>query len=133
VAQFYGLIKGARGEASRLGHKTSGMDATAASWEGSVSVRLWHDKKTGRDMARVSLEPWHGSGVSRGLYYGPVSGATCECNDAGCKAHQGQATCSKPVYETLYRSDMEDNTGVEFCSDCAEDAAGSGVFTSREN
>ena len=74
MAQYLAAIKGQRGEASRLGSKRSGMDATVASWEGSVSVRLWHDAKTGRDMARVSLEPWHGSGSSRSLYYGPVSG-----------------------------------------------------------
>src|SRR3989442_13191521 len=73
MAHFLAAIQGHRGEASRLGTKKSGLDATAASWQGSVSVRLWHDAKTGRDMARVSLEPWHGSGVSRGLYYGPVT------------------------------------------------------------
>ena len=132
MAHFLAAIQGHRGEASRLGTKKSGLDATAASWQGSVSVRLWHDAKTGRDMARVSLEPWHGSGVSRGLYCGPVSGATCECTDAGCKTHRDVAECSKPVAQTLYRCDMDDNTGVEFCSDCAEDAASSGVFATRE-
>src|SRR5467141_3221312 len=115
MAHFRAVIQGARGEASRLGTSASGLDATAASWEGSVSVRLWHDKKTGRDMARVSLEPWHGAGVSRSLYYGPVSGAQCECSDPGCKTHRDVSDCSKPVYQTLYRCDMDDKTGVAFC------------------
>src|SRR6266516_83706 len=121
MAQFWGTIKGARGEASRLGHKASGLDTYAASWQGAVSVRLWHDAKTGRDMAQVELTTHHGAG------------ATCECTDAGCKAHRDVAECSKPVYETLYRCDMEDNTGVAFCGDCASDAMESGVFATRED
>jgi len=133
MAQFWGTIKGARGEASRLGHKASGLDTYAASWQGAVSVRLWHDAKTGRDMAQVELTTHRGAGVHRSLYRGPVSGATCECTDAGCKAHRDVSECSKPVYETLYRCDMEDTTGVAFCGDCASDAMESGVFSSRED
>lgn len=74
MAHFIGYIKGARGEASRLGHKSSGMSTTAASWQGAVDVWLYHDEKTGTDMARVSLKPWHGHGIARELYDGPVSG-----------------------------------------------------------
>ena len=132
MAQFWGTIKGARGEASRLGHKASGLDTYAASWQGAVSVRLWHDATTGRDMAQVELTTHHGAGVHRSLYRGPVSGATCECTDAGCKTHRDVAECSKPVYETLYRCDMEDKTGVAFCGDCASDAIESGVFATKE-
>ena len=133
MAQFWGTIKGARGEASRLGHKASGLDTYAASWQGAVSVRLWHDAKTGRDMAQVELTTHLGAGVHRSLYRGPVSGATCECTDAGCKVHRDVSECSKPVYETLYRCDMEDTTGVAFCGDCASDAIESGVFASKED
>jgi hypothetical protein len=133
MAQFYAILKGQRGEASRLGSKKSGIDATVASWSGSVEVRLWHDEKTGRDFARVALAPWHGVGSSRLLYYGRVDGAVCECSDSGCKAHLGASSCAQPIAETLYRSDMEDNTGVAFCADCASDALDAGVFTTREN
>ena len=133
MAQFWGTIKGARGEASRLGHKASGLDTYAASWQGAVSVRLWHDAKTGRDMAQVELTTHHSAGVHRSLYRGPVSGATCECTDAGCKSHRDVAECSKPVYETLYRLDMDDKTGVAFCGECAQDAMESGVFATRED
>jgi len=72
MAHFYATIRGGRGEASRGGSKASGIEANVASWEGSVFVRLW--RENGKDMARVSLEPWHGSGASKPLYYGPVSG-----------------------------------------------------------
>ena len=88
--------------------------------------------KTGRDMAQVELTTHHGAGVHRSLYRGPVSGATCECTDAGCKTHRDVSECSQPVYETLYRCDMEDKTGVAFCGDCASDAIESGVFATKE-
>ena len=72
MAHFYGTLQGNRGRASRLGSKDSGLDVTAASWEGSVRVYLRHEK--GVDTAFVSLEPWYGKGESRVLYNGPVSG-----------------------------------------------------------
>lgn len=72
MAHFIGIIQGQRGEASRLGTKSSGMDTTAASWQGSVRVYLYHDDQSSRDMVRVSLQPWHGSGVVQMLYEGPV-------------------------------------------------------------
>jgi hypothetical protein len=75
VAHFYGILQGNRGEASRLGTTSSGMDATVASWQGAVSVRLWYDSATDTDMADVSLIPWHGAGDNVRLYAGPVSGA----------------------------------------------------------
>jgi len=74
MAHFYGTLQGGRGEASRLGHKSSGLQVRAASWQGSVCVYLEHDEKTGEDIATVRLEPWHGQGKSRILYQGPVSG-----------------------------------------------------------
>jgi hypothetical protein len=72
MAHFYGTIQGNRGEASRLGSKDSGLDVTAASWQGAVSVQLY--ERDGVDYARVTLQPWHGSGTRKDLYDGPVSG-----------------------------------------------------------
>ena len=72
MAQFRGTLKGARGEASRLGAKSSGLDMVAASWSGAVSVRLYD--RSGVDWARVSLARHHGEGSERLLYDGPVSG-----------------------------------------------------------
>lgn len=128
MAHFRSTIKGHRGEASRLGTKTSGMDATVASWQGAVSVRLWHDEETGQDMAEVALATHHGAGVNRVLYRGPVCGATCECSDPGCPVCHGE--CSNPGTAKVFRSDMEDETGMVTCEGCAEDCLASGVFRS---
>jgi hypothetical protein len=72
MAHFYGTVQGARGEASRLGHKNTGLNTVAASWQGAVEVDLY--ERDGIDWARVSLRPWHGRGKSVELYDGPVSG-----------------------------------------------------------
>ena len=99
MAQYRGTLTGQRGNASRLGSKTSGLSAHIASWQGAIDVDLWHDSKTGTDMARVTLCQHLGSGQfpSRVLYDGPVSGEgaevlaasrgaiTCDCNDAYCE------------------------------------------------
>lgn len=74
MAHFYGEIQGARGPASRLGGKGSGLQVKAASWQGAVHVGLYA-RDDGRDCARVSLIPWNGAGVSRELYDGPVDGS----------------------------------------------------------
>lgn len=71
MAQFYGKIQGQRGEATRLGSKTSGLRTTAASWEGAVRVRLDHIDGAW-DEARISLATWHGAGNDVRLYAGPV-------------------------------------------------------------
>jgi len=75
MGHFRGVIEGARGAASRLGTKKSGIDANIASWSGAVNVRLWYDERTDTDMAMVSLVPHYGNGTERMLYRGPVSGA----------------------------------------------------------
>lgn len=73
MAQFYGTVEGSRGKGSRIGHKTSGLETVAASWQGAVKTVLYH--KNGTDYARVSLIPWQGNGTDRLLYDGPVAGA----------------------------------------------------------
>lgn len=98
MAHFYATLHGTRGEASRLGTKSSGMDATVASWQGAVSVRLWHDGATDTDMAEVSLIPWHGAGDKTPLYAGPVSGAKLRATSAdgrcgGCTASFALCRC----------------------------------------
>jgi len=74
MAQFYGSVRGQRGAATRLGGKASGLDVTAASYEGAVKVRLFHNGELGENWALVELAPWQGSGSSRVLYHGPVRG-----------------------------------------------------------
>ncbi len=72
MAHFYGELNGARGPASRLGTKGSGLKVVAASWQGAVKTTLYHNSRDGKDYAIVALIPWHGKGVSRILYEGPV-------------------------------------------------------------
>lgn len=77
MSHFYGVVNGqAKTEATRRGSKSKGLETTAASWQGAVKVRLWHDEATGLDMAEVMLTPWRGQGVHQSLYRGPVTGAT---------------------------------------------------------
>jgi hypothetical protein len=74
MSHFYGTLQGNRGEATRCGHKTSGITVTGASWDGCVQTHLYYDKETNTDMVRVSLGRWRGNGTDRELYHGPVSG-----------------------------------------------------------
>lgn len=78
MAHFYGVLQGSRGEATRCGTKASDLDVTAASWQGAVRVRLQYNEVTGQDVATVYLMPWHGHGVERELYHGPVGGAAIQ-------------------------------------------------------
>jgi hypothetical protein len=78
MAHFYGSIRGSRGEATRLGTCTSGLNVKAASWQGAVHVQLY--THNGTDKAHISLIPWQGKGVNRILYDGPVSGALIDGN-----------------------------------------------------
>lgn len=75
MAHFRGTVSGARGEASRLGHKASGMRVEAQSWQGKVVTVLTYDETTGKDMATVYLERHNGAGTSVQLYSGPVGGS----------------------------------------------------------
>lgn len=94
MAHFYGVIRGQRGEASRLGSVKSGLVVTAASWQGAVRVTLEYDEATGADIARVELIPWRGAGVAvpLSLYDGPI-GRTYRAVDRG----EGQVTTTTPT------------------------------------
>ena len=74
MAHFRGTVSGGRTQASRLGHKSTGLETTAASWQGAAHVRVWHDASSGTDMVVVALTQHHGAGVSPDvvLYRGPV-------------------------------------------------------------
>lgn len=52
----------------------------------------------------------------------------CECTDSGCPVHEGKEDCGRRGNGTVYRVDMEDNTGTVMCAACADDAMQSGVF-----
>jgi hypothetical protein len=92
MAHFYASIAGRRGPASRLGTRSSGIEATAASWQGAVSVRLY--ERDGVDMADVELMPWHGNGAHRTLYRGPVAGTpeSCGCDAPASRVGRSRST-----------------------------------------
>jgi hypothetical protein len=54
MAQFYGGIQGQRGEATRLGSKSSGMNAFVQGWNCGVKVVAYHDDDAG-DTFRIYL------------------------------------------------------------------------------
>ena len=77
MSHFYAIIRGNRGEATRMGGKSSGLYVNAAGWGGCVNTQLWHDK--GKDYYRVSLIPWHGCrGSSRVIAEGPLDASAPE-------------------------------------------------------
>ena len=55
----------------------------------------------------------------------------CECGDPGCPVCEGH--CRKPARTTVYRSDMEDETGTPMCEGCAADCMDSGLFYTKES
>ena len=76
MAHFYGSIQGQRGEATRLGNKNSGLQVTAASWDGAISVHLEYDEATGRNRFTVREQRWHGCGTERVLATGIIGDKT---------------------------------------------------------
>lgn len=73
MAQFFANIRGARGPASRLGTKVSGIRTSTKSWDGEVNVHAWHDPSTSTDHITVTLGG-HNFGPSLTLYQGPADG-----------------------------------------------------------
>jgi hypothetical protein len=87
MAHFYGIVSGrGRTTASRVGRKATGLQTTAASWQGAVKVSLY--ERAGVDHALVELTPWRGAGVTRVLYDGPVAGDGLRVGSAVAKALQ---------------------------------------------
>jgi len=56
MAHFIGYVKGNRGEASRLGSKSSGMDATARGWNIGGSVWVGYDEERGEDFVDLQID-----------------------------------------------------------------------------
>jgi len=72
MSALYGVIRGAKGMATRCGHRT--LETDSACWNGAVRVRLENDKETGSTTYRVELVPWHGAGEHRLLAEGTMGG-----------------------------------------------------------
>ena len=72
MAQFYGYIKGQRGEATRLGGKSSGMIATARGWNVGGNVYISYNEEKDRDEVTLYLDGGSkgaGSTESLGIFY----------------------------------------------------------------
>ena len=76
MSHFYAEISRSarKTPATARGHIKTGMAANVASWEGCVSVELFHDSmghtRDGLDRYRVTLKPWYGRGPSAVLVEG---------------------------------------------------------------
>lgn len=69
MAHFRAEIRGGRGSASRLGHKTSGIMATVNGWTAGVEVHA--DHRDGKDVFRVFRTG--GSGDARSEKVEPIA------------------------------------------------------------
>lgn len=53
MAQFYASIQGNRGEATRMGTKSSGIEAHIRGWNVGAKVYITHNEETGKDEVTV--------------------------------------------------------------------------------
>ena len=83
MAHFYGTLQGSRGGTTRCGTRSSGLTTVCASWSGAVQCRAYQQHRApmmgGRledgpleDWIEVRMVPWHGNGVTRTIYNGPI-------------------------------------------------------------
>lgn len=54
MAQFKGTVQGNRSEASRLGHKNTGLRTSCNGWNIGVDCYAYFDEETGKDVIRVT-------------------------------------------------------------------------------
>jgi hypothetical protein len=76
MSHFYGTLQGNKGEATRCGSKSSGVDAVAASWRGCGTAFTYFNEERGVDMLRLAIDVWKGAGMRAVLYDGPVDPRT---------------------------------------------------------
>lgn len=73
MAHFYGTLSGSgQARSTRGGTKFSGLRALARSHNGEILTTLWHDRRTGTDMARVERRDGHGN-TREILFEGPLT------------------------------------------------------------
>jgi hypothetical protein len=72
MSHFYGVLQGNRGEATRCGTKSSGIETYTASFAGAIHVRVYFNETDGRDWCVISKTKWHGGGINKVIYRGPV-------------------------------------------------------------
>ena len=62
MAQYRGSVSGGRGQASRLGHKTTGMTTECNGWNVGVKCVATYNDKTGKDEILVYATSGSGYG-----------------------------------------------------------------------
>lgn len=69
MSEFYGRLQGGRGEVTRTGSKSSGIEAQAESWSSVVRVRM-HSDETAHSghMTNVTVTDKHGNQTGLRLY-----------------------------------------------------------------
>jgi hypothetical protein len=72
MAEFYGSVQGARGEATRLGHGNTGLRTSAQSWEGSIIVNIYKNGSDGPVCVDISVTPDSAKRGGHTLYSGPI-------------------------------------------------------------
>lgn len=71
MARFYGTVQGGRGQASRLGHGTTGLTVKAMSHSGDLVVELFD--ADGEDHCEIRVRRHHSMANGHLLYRGPIA------------------------------------------------------------
>lgn len=73
MARFYGTVQGGRGQASRLGHASTGLRVSAQSHSGDIDVQFYVRLEDETDMVRIKVKEHGGGYLGKVLYNGPVA------------------------------------------------------------
>lgn len=66
MSHFYGIVNGAgKTEATRRGHKTTGIETIAASYAGAIQVEVRHSIMYGADQYRIVEMSWPSKSIRR--------------------------------------------------------------------
>ena len=55
MAQFYASIQGNRGEATRMGTKSSGIYGHIRGWDIGAEINMMYDEKTDSDICQITV------------------------------------------------------------------------------
>lgn len=61
MSHFYGNLHGARGEATRQGHKSTGLTARGAGWDLGATVNMTYNEELKRNELTVSIDKGNNS------------------------------------------------------------------------
>ena len=64
MARFRGVVKGARGEGSRIGHKNTGLETTCDGWDIGATCSIYYSEAKDTDIITVKVTSGSGDGDS---------------------------------------------------------------------